>query len=221
MDTLYCLSMLDLNEEQSKNVYRDYGVYYTFDSALISIYDLALHKFKEIEDMLGETKSLDYLDDLEDLNTIRDDYEPSKITYLFNRRFRITRVKNMLTNKIGITNIIKHIDERFEKLTKLMSGKGVCFPITPLSAQIKDDWFRLDQFNAATVIDYLEKHIQGKIENIKALNDNVVKGVLEETTSDFIAVRFVDTQSYILQTKDVFGIVVSPNTGYEKSLTHY
>ena len=214
MDTLYCLSILDLNEEQSNNEYRDYGVYYTFDSALISIYDLVLRRFKK-------KKSLDYLDDVEDLNTLRDDYEPSNITYLFNRRFRITRVKNMLTNKIGITNIIKHIDERFEKLTKLMSGKGVCFPITPLSAQIKDDWLRLDQFNAATVIDYLEKHIQGKIENIKALNDNVVKGVLEETTSDFIAVRFMDTQSYILQTKDIFGIVVSPNTGYEKSLFPY
>jgi hypothetical protein len=218
MDTLYCLSRLEYNEEEAKDKYWDYGVYYTFDSALISIHDLALHKFKEIEYMMGEQKSLDYLDDLRKLKSLRDDYEPSKITYLFERRFRITRVKNMLTNKIGITNIIKHIDERFEKLTRLSSGKGVCFPITPISTRIKDDWFRLDQFNAAVVINYLEKHIQGKIENIKVLNDNVVKGILEETTSDFIAVRFVDTQSYILETKDVFGIVVSPNTGYEKSL---
>jgi hypothetical protein len=218
MDTLYCLSRLEYNEEEAEDEYHDFGVYYTFDSALISIYDLALHKFKEIEDMMGKQKSFDYLDDLEKLKSMREDYKPDKITYLFDRRFRITRVKNMLTNKIGITNIIKHIDERFEKLTRLSSGKGVCFPITPISTRIKDDWFRLDQFNAAVVINYLEKHIQGKIENIKVLNDNVVKGILEETTSDFIAVRFVDTQSYILQTKDVFGIVVSPNTGYEKSL---
>lgn len=217
MDTLYCLSRLELNEEQGKDEYCEYGVYYTFDSALISIYDSALHKFKEIEDILGEKKSLDYLEDLQKLKSMRGDYNPDKYTYLFNRRFRITRVKNMLTNKIGVTNIIRHIDERFEKLARL-AGKGVCFPIDPITPRVKDEWFRLDQFNAAVVIGYLEKHIQSKIENIKALNNNVVKGILEETTSDFIAVRFVDSQSYILETKDVFGIVVSPNTGYDKSL---
>jgi hypothetical protein len=213
MDTLYCLSRLEYNQEEVEDEYCDYGVYCTFDSALISIYDLVLHKF-----MLEEKKSLDYLVDLKKLMSLGEDYEPSKITYLLNRRFRITRVKNMLTNKIGITNILRHIDKRFEVLARLSTGKGICFPITPITALIKDDWFRLDQFNAATVIDYLEKHIQGKIENIKALNDNVVKGVLEQTTSDFVAVRFVDTQSYILQTKDIFAIVVTPITGYEKSL---
>ena len=85
--------------------------------------------------------------------------------------------------------------------------------------KIKSAWFKIDQYNAPEAIKYLERHIMDKIDEFKVINPNVSQGILEHNNSDFIAVRFTDSQEFLLN-KEVFSITLSPGTGYEKSLEH-
>ena len=213
MDVLYCLA--EINDQ---NEYQEHSVYLKFESALVSIYDLALRRFRAIIEELGVYEAKKYTEDLKDIKSIRSDYEPDKVTYLFKKRFRITKVKNYLTNKIAITNILEHINIRFLELHRLNTTKQICFPLEILTERVKNSWYKVDEFNAGETISYLEKHIQGKIDDLKLSNFKVVQGILEKNNTDFIVVRFTDSQSYMLN-KDIFSIVVSPETGYNKSLS--
>ena len=215
MDVLYCLS--EKNDKMGE--YKEYGVFYTFESALISIYDLGIYKFNEIMKELGPEHSAKYLEDLKDINSIRKNYEPEKTTYLFNKKFKIVKVKNFLTNKVALKNILEHINVRFMDLSRLKTHRRICFPLHIMTEKIKSAWYKVDSYNAQEAIKYIEKHIQDKIDEFKVINSNVSQGILERNNSDFIAVRFTDSQEFILNT-EIFAISVSPNTGYEKSLDH-
>lgn len=215
MDVLYCLS----EKDDIKGEYEDYGVFYTFESALIGIYDLGIYKFHEIMKELGPRHSAKFLEDLKDINSIRQNYEPDRITYLFRKKFKIVQVKNFLTNKIALKNILRHINIRFMELSRIKTNKRICFPLQIMPEKIKSAWFKIDQYNAPEAIKYLEKHIMDKIDEFKVINPNVSQGIMERNNSDFIAVRFTDSQEFLLN-KEVFSITLSPGTGYEKSLEH-
>jgi len=212
MDTLYCLSIRTHNE------YREHSVYTSFENALISIYDMGLDKFSRIIEDEGAKKAKKYSQDLKDLNSIRTDYEPDNVTYLFDKRFRITKIKSMLTSKTAFENIIKHINDRFLQLSHMRTTKRICFPLELMDERTKGKWYDLDEYNAGEVIDHIEKHIQKRIDELKLQNLEVVQGILEKNNEDFIAVRFTDSQEFLLN-KDIFSIVVSPNTGYSHSLS--
>jgi hypothetical protein len=213
MDVLYCLAA-----KNDDNEYEEHSVYLKFESALVTIYDLALKRFQEIMVNMGIKEAEKYKEDLKNINSIRSDYKPDKVTHLFDKRFRITKVKNYLTNKIAITNILEHINTRFLQLRQLHTNKQICFPLEILTERVKNSWYKIDEFNAGETIRYLEKHIQGKIDDLKFSNFKVVQGILERNNDDFISVRFTDSQSFMLN-REIFSIVVSPETGFNKSLT--
>lgn len=215
MDLLYCLSEKDSRTDE----YIEYGVFNSFESALICIYDMGIHKFHEILKELGPKHSAKYLEDLKDINSIRKNYSPDKVTYLFSKRFKIVEVKNFLTNKIALKNILEHINIRFSELSKVRTKKRICFPLHILSEEVKNHWYKVDQYNAQSVISYLQKHIQDKIDEYKAINPNVTQGILERNNEDFVAIRFTSSQEFMLN-DEIFAIVVSPITGYEKSLEY-
>ena len=87
-----------------------------------------------------------------------------------------------------------------------------------LDEKTKSNWYQLDEYNAGEVIEHLEKHIQRRIDELKLEHSEVMQGILERNNEDFIAVRFTDSQEFLLN-KDIFAITVTPNTGYNKSLT--
>jgi hypothetical protein len=211
METLYCLSMHKHGE------YKEHSVYTSFENALVSVYDIALAKFSKILEEEGPAKAKKYIEDLKDINSIRKGYEPDKVTYLFDKRFRITRVQSMLTSKTALENIVAHVNGCFEKLIHMHTSKRICFPLEIMDERIKSAWYLLDEFNAEKVIQHLEAHVQRRIDELKLMNKEVVQGILERNNEDFVAVRFTDSQERILN-KDIFAIVLSPNTGYDKSL---
>lgn len=212
MDTLYCLSIRKHEE------YHEHSVYTTFENALVAIYDIGVDKFSKIIEYEGIELAKKYSEDLKNINSLRTDYEPDRVTYLFDKKFRITKIRNMLTSKIAFENIIEHINDRFLQLKHTRTTKRICFPLQLIDERTKSKWFRLDQYNADSVIDQLEKHIQRRIDELKLNNMQVVQGILERNNEDFIAVRFTDSQEFRLN-KEIFAIVVSPNTGYDVSLT--
>ena len=215
MDVLYCLS----ERHGHSSEYHEYGVFYTFESALIAIYDLGIHKLRDIVKEIGVKETEKYLEDLKDINSIRKNYEPDKVTYLFNRKFKIVKVDNFLTNKIALKNILEHINIRFIQLGKLKTNKRICFPLNIMSETTKNAWYKIDSYNASETIKYIEKHIRDKIDEFKVINPNVSQGILERNNSDFVAVRFTNSQEFMLNT-EIFGIVVSPVTGYDRSLNY-
>lgn len=212
MDVLYCLAM------KSGDRYEERSVHPTFNSALISIYDIALIKFRKLLDDLGPEKVKPYMEDLKDINSLRKGYEPDNVTFLFHRKFKITKVKNMLTSKDALINILEHINTRFEVLRNIKTTKKICFPLELLDERVKDRWYEMDQYNAGEVIEHLEIYIQKKIDELKFHNVEVIQGILERNNEDFIAVRFTDSQEYLLN-GEIFGITVSPSTGFGLSLT--
>lgn len=211
MDILYCLSVRKDGE------YHEHSVHPTFNSALVVIYDMGLQKFKEILKEVGVQESEKFTEDLKDINSIRKGYKPDKVTYLFSKKFRITKTQNLLTSKVAIENIFNHINVRFNELRNMKTSKRICFPLHIFDEKIKNAWYLLDEFNAGEVIENLEQYIQKKIDELKYYNMEVVQGMLERNNKDFIAVRFTDSQEYLLN-KEIFGITVSPNTGYDLSL---
>lgn len=212
METLYCLSMHKHGE------YKEHSVYTSFENALVTVYDIALAKFSKILEEEGPIKAKKYTEDLKDINSIRKGYEPDKVTYLFDKRFRITRVDARLTSKTALENIVEHINLRFHELVHSNSSKRICFPLQIMDERIKSKWYELDEYNAEQVISHLERHIQKRIDELKLMNKEVVQGILERNNEDFVAVRFTDSQEFILN-KEIFAIVVSPNTGYDKSFS--
>lgn len=212
METLYCLSI------HHKGEYKEQSVYTSFENALVTVYDIALAKFSKILEEEGSEKSEKYMEDLKDINSIRKGYEPDKVTYLFKKRFRITRVDARLTSKTALENIVEHINLRFHELAHSNTSKRICFPLQIMDERVKTKWYSIDEYNAEQVISHLERHIQKRIDELKLMNKEVVQGILERNNEDFVAVRFTDSQEFILN-KDIFAIVVSPNTGYDKSLT--
>lgn len=212
MDDLYCLSLKEEDE------YCDHSIYTSFENALVTIYDIALNKFGRILRDLGPEQSTKYIEDLKDINSLRKDYKPDKVTYLFDRRFRITRVKNLLTSKVAFENIINHINQRFVQLKNLKTNKKICFPLEIFDERLKSKWYTMDEYNAGEVIQELEKYVQRKIDLLKLQNIDVIQGILERNNDDFIAVRFTDSQEFLLN-KEIFSITISPNTGYDRTLT--
>lgn len=212
MDTLYCLSVKKNDE------YCEHSVYTSFENALLTIYDMALNKFSKIVEQEGVEQAENYTQDIKDIKKIRRDYDADKTTYLFDKRFRITRTKNFLTSKVAFENIIEHINDRFLELKHMRTTKRICFPLELLDERTKSKWYSMDEYNAGEVIEHIEKHIQRRINELKLENNEVVQGILERNNQDFIAVRFTDSQEFLLN-KEIFAIVVSPNTGYELSLT--
>ena len=172
MDVLYCLSM------KSRNIYEERSVHPTFHSALVSIYDIALIKFRKLLNELGPENSKPYMEDLKELNSLRKDYEPDDVTYLFHRKFKITKVNNMLTSKDALINILEHINTRFEVLHNIKTTKRICFPLELLDERVKDRWYEMDQYNAGEVIEHLEIYIQKKIDELKFHNVEVIQGIL-------------------------------------------
>ena len=57
MEVLYCLSEKDANNE-----YKEYGIFNSFESALITIYDNGLYKFKNLMKEIGAHRSEEYLE---------------------------------------------------------------------------------------------------------------------------------------------------------------
>ena len=212
MDILYCLSIRKQHE------YHEHSVYTSFENALLTIYDMGLSKFSELIEEEGAERAKKYITDLKDLNSIRSDYEPDHVTYLFDKRFRITKIHSLLTSKTAFENIIEHINDRFLHLKHMNTTKKICFPLELLDERTKSKWYQLDEYNAGEVIEHLEKHIQRRIDDLKLHHSEVIQGILERNNEDFIAVRFTDSQEFLLN-KEIFAIVVSPNTGYNKSLT--
>ena len=212
MDTLYCLSVKKHDE------YQEHSVYTSFENALVTIYDMGIEKFSRLVEEDGAKVAKKYSEDLKDLNSLRKDYQPDRVTYLFDKRFRITKVKSCLTSKVAFENIIEHINDRFLELKHMRTTKRICFPLQLLDERTKGKWYSMDEYNAGEVIEHIEKHIQRRINELKLENNEVVQGILERNNEDFIAVRFTDSQEFLLN-KEIFGIVVSPNTGYELSLT--
>jgi hypothetical protein len=212
METLYCLSIKKHDE------YHEHSVYTSFQNALLTIYDIGLDKLSLLIETEGTKKAKKHVIDLKELNSIRTDYEPDKVTYLFDKKFRITKIHSLLTSKVAFENIIEHINDRFRELKHMRTTKKICFPLDLLDEKTKNKWYLLDEFNAGEVIQHLEKHIQRRIDELKIIHSEVVQGILERNNEDFIAVRFTDSQEFLLN-KEIFAIVVSPNTGYTKSLT--
>ena len=212
MDVLYCLSELSGSE------YKELSVHATFESCVISVYDIAIKKFILIMDKVGVHESTKYMDDLKDLNTLRHDFKANDITYLFDKRFKITKVKNYISSKHAVKNIIDHIDLRFKALSGIANNREVCFPLNIISEKTKYAWYEIDEHNAEAVIKNLEEYIQQKIDTLKLKNIQVVQGMLGVHTEDFFVVKFTDSQAFLLQ-DNYFGIVVSPITGFKHSLT--
>lgn len=211
METLYCLSIKKHDE------YQEHSVYTSFQNALITIYDIGLDRFSLLLETGGPEKAKKHVKDLKEINSIRTDYEPDKVTYLFDKKFRITKIRSLLTSKVAFENIIGHINDRFRELKNMRTSKKICFPLQLLDEKAKSQWYRLDEFNAGEVIEHLEKHIQRRIDELKLEHSEVMQGILERNNEDFIAVRFTDSQEFLLN-KDIFAITVTPNTGYNKSL---
>ena len=214
MEVLYCLS-----EKDDNNEYKEHGIFNSFESALITIYDNGLYKFNNLMKEIGAHRSEEYLENLKEINTIRKDYTPDDVTYLFSRKFRISRVKSYLTNKTALKNILTHINLRFLELSKVRTNKKICFPLQIMSEKHKRAWFDIDRYNANEVIKYLETHVQNKIDEFKIINPNIQQGILERNNSDFVAVRFTDSQEFIFN-KEIFAITLSPISGYEMSLEY-
>ena len=212
MDTLYCLSIRKHDE------YCEHSVYTSFENALLTIYDIGMSKFSDLIQDEGIEKAKKYVDDLKDLNSIRSGYKPDRVTYLFDKKFRITRIHSLLTSKTAFENIIEHINDRFRILKHALMSKRICFPLELMDEKTKSKWYLLDEFNASEVIDHIERHIQRRIDELKLSGLDVVQGILERNNEDFVAVRFTDSQEFLLN-KEIFAIVVSPNTGYNLSLT--
>lgn len=212
MDTLYCLSIRKHNE------YHEHSVYTSFENALITIYDMGVNKLARIIEEEGIEKAKKYTESLKNLNSIRADYKPDHVTYLFDKKFRITKIRSMLTSKIAFENIIEHINDRFLELKHMRTSKRICFPLELMDERIKSKWYLMDEFNASEVINHIERHIQRRIDELKLDNNEVIQGILERNNEDFIAVRFTDSQEFQLN-KEIYSIVVSPNTGYSQSLT--
>jgi len=212
MDTLYCLSIRKHNE------YHEHSVYTSFENALITIYDMGVNKLARIIEEEGIEKAKKYTESLKNLNSIRTDYKPDHVTYLFDKKFRITKIRSMLTSKIAFENIIEHINDRFLELKHMRTSKRICFPLELMDERIKSKWYLMDEFNASEVINHIERHIQRRIDELKLDNNEVIQGILERNNEDFIAVRFTDSQEFQLN-KEIYSIVVSPNTGYSQSLT--
>ena len=211
METLYCLSIKKHDE------YHEHSVYTSFQNALISIYDIGLERFSLLLETQGPERAKKHVKDLKELNSIRTDYEPDKVTYLFDKNFRITKIRSLLTSKVAFENIIGHINDRFRELKNMRTSKKICFPLQILDEKSKSKWYEMDEYNAGEVIQHLEKHIQRRIDELKLEHNEVIQGILERNNEDFIAVRFTDSQEFLLN-KDIFAITVSPNTGYNKSL---
>lgn len=212
MDVLFCLA------ERKDREYQEHSVHMSFQNAIIEIYDIAICKFREIVDEMGPEDAKKYITDLRDLNSIRAGYKPDRVTYLFNKRFRITKVHNRLTSKDALVNIVEHINARFRELSHMEITKKICFPLEILDEKVKSKWYNLDEYNAENAIQFLEMYIQDRIDELKLKNMETVQGILERNNEDFIAVRFTDSQEFLLN-KEIFSIVVSPNTGYNLSLT--
>ena len=211
MDSLYCLSIKKNNE------YQEHSVYTSFNNALTAIYDITLDKFSDLLKNEGLNIAKKHVTDLKNLNSIKSDYKPDRVTYLIDKIFKITRVRNVLTSKVAFENIIEHINKRFIQLKHMHTSKRICFPLNILDEKTKSKWYLLDEFNAGEVIQHLETHIQRRIDELKLDNIEVMQGILERNNEDFIAVRFTDSQEFILN-KEIFAIIVSPGTGYTKSL---
>jgi len=212
MDTLYCLSIKKDDE------YHEHSVYTSFTNALITLYDIGLNKLRYLIDTEGTEEAKKYISDLKKINSIMSDYEPDTTTYLFEKKFKITKVKSMLTSKTAFQNIIEHINERFSILKHMKTTKKICFPLQILDEKAKNKWYLIDEHNAGNAIEHLEKHIQRRIDEIKLHNKEIVQGILERNNQDFISVRFTDSQEYLLN-KEIFSIAVTPNTGYNLSLS--
>ena len=212
MDSLYCLSIKKHDE------YHEHSVYTSFRNALITIYDIGLDKFSLLIGDEGVKRAKKHVIDLKELNSIREDYEPDKVTYLFDKNFRITKIRSLLTSKVAFENIIEHINDRFRELKHMRTEKRICFPLDLLDEKTKSKWYLMDEYNAGEVIQNLERHIQRRIDELKLEHSEVIQGILERNNEDFIAVRFTDSQEFLFN-KEIFSIVVSPDTGYNKSLT--
>ena len=99
METLYCLSIKKHDE------YQEHSVYTSFQNALITIYDIGLDRFSLLLETGGPEKAKKHVKDLKEINSIRTDYEPDKVTYLFDKKFRITieEYENIEENMFSVT----------------------------------------------------------------------------------------------------------------------
>ena len=133
---------------------------------------------------------------------------------LLDGKIKIDKVENRLTSEVALRHIKKHIDNRFEKLSK--TPKKVCMPNEILDANSKQSWKCLDKHNYETVVEHLQDYIKDKV---KELEHKVVvkRGFMAENNSEYTVVKFTNSKKFRSKT-NCFNIVISPETGYTTSL---
>ena len=197
-----------------------HAIFQSHRAVIMAIYDIVLRRLKERIEMDGIENAHKYTHQLKHLNEIRDrDMEEDSVS-LFDGEYEICKAKNMITSESSFKNITEHIRRRFDEIESMtLYSRKVCIPYPIITERTKLAWQRIDKDNYEAVIEELENMIYKRIEQLKQRGISVIQGILQKSDDNFVCVKFCDSQEFMLN-KNIYGIVVSPETGSNLSLEY-